>query len=85
MSTTPEDTLQAWLAREAEVRATLLPPGVASMDEIRQRTGLELLQGLMTGGIPSREVRQAYKDVTRGLTDTDKGPPMHRAYQQQKK
>lgn len=39
----------------------------------------------MTGGIPSREVRQAYEDVTRGLTDTDKGPPMHRAYQQQKK
>ena len=41
--------------------------------------------GDMTGGIPSREVRQAYEDVTRGLTDTDKGPPMHRAYQQQKK
>lgn len=39
----------------------------------------------MTGGIPSREVRQAYEDVTRGLTDTDKGPPMNRAYQQQKK
>ena len=39
----------------------------------------------MTGGIPSREVHQAYEDVTRGLTDTDKGPPMHRAYQQQKK
>jgi len=30
-------------------------------------------------------VRQAYEDVTRGLTDTDKGPPMHRAYQRQKK
>ena len=29
----------------------------------------------MTGGIPSREVRQAYEDVTRGLTDTDKGRP----------
>lgn len=39
----------------------------------------------MTGGIPSREVQQAYKDVTRGLQDTDKGPPMDRAYQQQKK
>ncbi|MFY8180079.1 MAG: hypothetical protein ACOVKR_11745, partial [Limnohabitans sp.] len=53
MSTTPEDTLKAWLAREAEVRATQLPPGVASMDEIRQQTGLELLQGLMSGSLPS--------------------------------
>ena len=53
MNTNAEATLQAWLAREAEVRATQLPPGVASMDEIRQRTGLELLQGLMSGGIPS--------------------------------
>ena len=53
MNTTAEETLQAWLAREAEVRATLLPPGVASMDEVRQRTGLELLQGLMSGRIPS--------------------------------
>ncbi|BEU94354.1 hypothetical protein ACDW_00590 [Acidovorax sp. DW039] len=39
----------------------------------------------MTGGIPSREVRQAYEDVTHGLQDTDKGPPMDRAYQKQKK
>ena len=53
MSTTPEDTLKAWLAREAEVRATQLPAGVASMDEVRQKTGLELLQGLMTGRLPS--------------------------------
>jgi uncharacterized protein (TIGR00369 family) len=53
MNTTSEETLQAWLAREAEVRATQLPPGVASIDEIRQRTGLELLQGLMSGDMPS--------------------------------
>jgi hypothetical protein len=39
----------------------------------------------MTGGIPSREVRQAYQDVKNGLQDTDKGPPMDRAYQKQKK
>lgn len=38
----------------------------------------------MTGGIRSPDIEQAYKDVTRGLQDTDKGPPSHRAYQQQK-
>ncbi len=38
----------------------------------------------MTGGIRSPDVEQAYKDVTRGLKDTDKGPPMDRAYQKQK-
>lgn len=38
----------------------------------------------MTGGIRSPEVEQAYKDVTNGLQDTDKGPPANRAYQKQK-
>ena len=38
----------------------------------------------MTGGVPSPEVEQAYKDVKRGLQDTDKGPPSDRAYQKQK-
>lgn len=39
----------------------------------------------MTGGVRSPDVEQAYKDVTRGLQDTDKGPALDRAYQQQKK
>lgn len=38
----------------------------------------------MTGGIQSEEGKQAFKDLERGLKDTDKGPPMDRAYQQQK-
>ena len=33
---------------------------------------------------PPREViQQAHRDVSRGLTDTDKGPPMDDAYQKQ--
>ena len=38
----------------------------------------------MTGGIQSEDGKQAFKDLERGLKDTDKGPPMDRAYQQQK-
>lgn len=38
----------------------------------------------MTGGIQPEEGKQAFKDLERGLKDTDKGPPMDRAYQQQK-
>jgi hypothetical protein len=39
----------------------------------------------MTGGIPAPEGQQAYKDLQRGLQDTDKGPPSDRAYQKQKR
>lgn len=38
----------------------------------------------MTGGIQSEEGKQAFKDLERGLKDTDKGPPMDRAYARQK-
>lgn len=38
----------------------------------------------MTGGIPSPQVEQAYKDLARGLKDTDRGVPAHEAYQKQK-
>ncbi|GKT24922.1 hypothetical protein [Acidovorax sp. SUPP3334] len=39
----------------------------------------------MTGGEPSEEMQQAYKDVQRGLQDTDRGKPAHDAYQKQKR
>ena len=35
----------------------------------------------MTDGIQSEEGKQVFKDLERGLKDTDKGPPMYRAYQ----
>lgn len=38
----------------------------------------------MTHGQPDAQVRQAYRDVQRGLQDTDRGPPAGRAYQKQK-
>nr|WP_315205558.1 hypothetical protein [uncultured Albidiferax sp.] len=39
----------------------------------------------MTDGIPSKKVQQAYRDVTQGQQDTDRGPEADRAYQKLKK
>lgn len=39
----------------------------------------------MTDGHPDPQAQQAYRDVQRGLQDTDKGPPSDKAYQKQKR
>ena len=38
----------------------------------------------MTDGVPSEPVRQAYRDVSRGLQDTDRGPVAGRVYRKLK-
>lgn len=38
----------------------------------------------MTGGLPSEPMKQAYKDVTRGLQDTDRGLESARTYKKLK-
>ena len=38
----------------------------------------------MTHGEPDPQIEQAYRDVQRGLQDTDRGPPADKAYQKQK-
>jgi uncharacterized protein (TIGR00369 family) len=47
--TTPTDTLQQWLDQEALVRSLMLPHGVTPLDDVRPRTGLELIQGMLHG------------------------------------
>ena len=39
----------------------------------------------MTGGIPSQPMQQAYRDVKRGLIDTDRGVEAGRTYQKLKR
>lgn len=39
----------------------------------------------MTGGIPSEPMQQAYRDVTRGLQDTDRGAEANRTYKKLKR
>ena len=38
----------------------------------------------MTSAAPDPTIQQAYRDVQRGLQDTDRGPPAGKAYQKQK-
>lgn len=54
MSTNPthtptDDVLAQWLQREAEVRQTLLPNGITPLHDVLPRSGLQLLQGMLTG------------------------------------
>ena len=39
----------------------------------------------MTGGIPSQPVQQAYRDVKRGLVDTDRAAEADRTYDKLKR
>ena len=47
-----EETLQQWLSQEAEVRARQLPPGITPVSDVITRTGLQFIQGMMSGEIP---------------------------------
>ncbi len=60
-TTTPEDTLQAWLAREREVYEALAAgpgPGVARPDQVAGLSGLELMQAMFQGRLPSPRIGQ---------------------------
>ena len=52
MSAHNNDTLNQWLAREAEVRAVMAEPGVISLDQLKSMSGFEFLQGILNGHIP---------------------------------
>lgn len=54
----PQDTLQAWLAEEAAIRTKLAPPGMASRDQLRERSGLEFMTGIGSGELPPPPIAQ---------------------------
>src|SRR4051812_24842878 len=47
-----EKTLELWRAEEAAMRATLKPSGVASREQLKERSGLEFLMGIGRGELP---------------------------------
>lgn len=47
-----KSTLETWIEEEAEMRAKLAPAGVASREQLRERSGMELLSGIGMGEIP---------------------------------
>jgi uncharacterized protein (TIGR00369 family) len=46
------DNLQRWLDDEAAVRATLAAPGVATREQLRERSGLDFLGAIGAGELP---------------------------------
>lgn len=48
-----EDTLARWRAEEQAVRARLARPGYIRSEQVRARTGLETLQAIFAGELPS--------------------------------
>jgi uncharacterized protein (TIGR00369 family) len=58
---TQTDSLEQWLADEAAIRQRMQAgpgPGVARPEQIAGRSGLDLLQGLLTGELPYATIAQ---------------------------
>ncbi|NRR29864.1 PaaI family thioesterase [Oxalobacteraceae bacterium] len=47
-----QSTLEIWQAEEAAMRARMAPTGVASRDQLRERSGIEFLNGIGSGELP---------------------------------
>lgn len=52
------DVLQQWLQREAEIKDSMLPHGIVPIDVAKQLSGLEFLQGMLTGQTPHATLSQ---------------------------
>ena len=68
----PHETCDQWAEAIREARLPKLP-------HERDESGAG-----MTPAAPDSTIQQAYRDVQRGLQDTDRGPPAGKAYQKQK-
>jgi uncharacterized protein (TIGR00369 family) len=51
--TTREETLALWHAQEKEVRARLAAPGVSTLADLKAGSGMEFLQKIWDGQLPS--------------------------------
>ena len=86
-SKTPPDTTATSVQRSVDTTRADLPPAGSQQGqdgsvplmphERDQSVG-------MTDGQPDANVQQAYRDVKRGLQDTDRGPAADQAYKKQK-
>lgn len=50
------DTLEQWIAEESQLRASMgkgVGEGVASRDQVLNKTGLEIMQGILRGELPT--------------------------------
>jgi uncharacterized protein (TIGR00369 family) len=51
-----EATVAQWLAQEKDVRARLAPAGVATLEQLKETSGLEFLQRIWDGELPSAPI-----------------------------
>ncbi|AMP00699.1 hypothetical protein CAter282_2863 [Collimonas arenae] len=55
---TREETQAQWLAQEAAVRAKLTAPGVSTLEQLKQCSGIEFLQRILDGELPPPPIAQ---------------------------
>ncbi|NRF70888.1 PaaI family thioesterase [Aquincola sp. S2] len=55
----PQQTLAAWQAREAELRARLREPGISRPDQIVDKSGLQFFESMFAGELPPAPIAQA--------------------------
>ena len=53
---TAEETLAAWNAREAELRARMHGPGVSRPDQFAGRTGVQVFEAMFSGELPTAPI-----------------------------
>jgi uncharacterized protein (TIGR00369 family) len=54
----PQEKLALWQAEEAAVRPALRAAGVASQEQLRSRSGLEFLNGILNGEMPPAPIAE---------------------------
>jgi uncharacterized protein (TIGR00369 family) len=54
--TEKEQTIARWLAQEAAVRAKLAPAGVSTLEQLKETGGMEFLQRIWAGELPSAPI-----------------------------
>ena len=81
--TTPNDTLTAWMQREAELRERFARPGLSRLEQVQGKTGLEIFQAMMNGELPPPPITETLDyllvEAERGRV-AFQGKPLFRHY-----
>lgn len=79
-----DDTLQRWLAEEAEVRQRLqTEAGLATRNQIEGLTGLQQMQAMLSGQLPPPPISQTLDFTLMSVSDGEavfQGRPLFRHY-----
>ncbi|MCU7375419.1 PaaI family thioesterase [Paucibacter sp. O1-1] len=79
----PEALLQQWIDEEAAVRTRLAEPGLARPDQIKGRTGLQVMQAMLDGELPPPHIAKTLDFTLISVADGEavfQGRPLLRHY-----